>query len=63
MPLASNFREFLKGEESEPKIKRKSAAEIAEAAKRRWMIPRAERMPDYQDFRVAGLGRMMGLDG
>ena len=63
MPVASNFRAFLKGEETEPEIERRSVADISEAAKRRWMIPRAERMPDYRNFRVSDMAHMMGLDG
>jgi len=50
VPLADNFREYLCGETDDVTIDRESASEIAEAAKERWIVDRAERCPDYVDW-------------
>lgn len=55
MPLASNFREFLRGETDEVHIDRPSAEEIATAALDRWALPRASRCPKYKDFSLGEL--------
>lgn len=51
MALASNAREFLRGEECIPKLYLPSVTDIANAAKARWIIPRATRRPSYVNFR------------
>ena len=64
LPTAENAREFLAGEDEEPFFRRRrSAAEIAELALNRWVIPRSERMPEYRDFRKSELRRsILGVD-
>jgi len=51
MPLASNFRDFLCGVDEQPAMDRPSVGEIAAAAKERWLLPRAQRRPEYAAFR------------
>ena len=52
MPIADNARGFLAGQEKEPIFENQySVGEIAKLAKRRWMIPRAGRRPDFRHFR------------
>jgi hypothetical protein len=46
-PLATNWKEFLKGEENECIVERPSVAEISAAARKRWLVPRAERRPEF----------------
>ncbi len=50
MPLTHNFRHVLKGEARRFTDKRPSAKEIAAAALERWILPRAESRPEYQDI-------------
>ena len=51
MPIADNAREFLAGGEEEPLFDNQySVDEIAEMAKRRWMMPRAGRRLDFRCF-------------
>jgi len=51
--LATNAREILKGTRKRPKYDGLlSAAEIARLAKERWIVPRAERCPDYRAHTV-----------
>lgn len=51
--LASNAREILKGTRKRPKYDDLlSVAEIARLAKERWIIPRAERCPDFHAHTV-----------
>jgi len=47
IPLASNFRKFLKGEVKVPKMKGMPARDLAEFCKTRWMIPRSQRDTSY----------------
>ena len=56
MPIASNSREFLAGIDHELVFDRRSAKDISEFAKVRWVAPRAERDPAYQEFRVKDFG-------
>jgi hypothetical protein len=51
MPLASNFREFLCGEDSEPYLDRPTVSQIASAALKRWIIPRSVQRSEYKEFR------------
>ena len=51
MPIADNAREFLSGADDQPIFEHQhSALEIAELAKKRWIIPRGLRRPSYRDF-------------
>ena len=49
-PLAPHWREFLCGHESLGPVRRPSSTEIGQTAVSRWMIPRAQRTPDYRDW-------------
>jgi hypothetical protein len=51
MCLAANTREYLRGEDAEPSLDRPALATIVAAARERWIIPRALRVPDFRDFR------------
>jgi hypothetical protein len=55
MPLASNLHEFLRGRVDRAQIDRPSARCIAQAALRRWLLPRAARRPDYLAFKKEDL--------
>jgi len=59
MPLCKNFREFLRGEDEQPDLIRPPASEIAHHAKIRWIIPRAGRKKDYQNFSRNEIIRMI----
>ena len=50
MPMTPNFKDFLCGRIDEININRPSAKRISAAALQRWIIPRAERYPDYFKF-------------
>jgi len=60
MPLASDCREFLRGEIQDPHLQRPTTHEIATVALNRWVIPRSERMPDYRSFKKEQLLDLMG---
>ena len=49
-PLASNYREFLRGEHKQPRYFRRSLKMLAEAFKDRWMIPRSQRFNDWSEW-------------
>ena len=51
MPIASNSREFLSGRDEEPIFNHLSVEEIAALARYRWLVPRSQRRPCYQQFR------------
>lgn len=50
MPLAENWRDFLLGKSSECIVKRPPLCDIAEACRERWVIPRAQRRPEYRHW-------------
>jgi hypothetical protein len=50
MPLATNYRKFLSGEEPNAHLDRPSTSEIASAALDRWILPRAARDPSFAAF-------------
>ncbi len=50
MPLAENWREYLKGETRECVLRRPSLGRIAKASLERWVIPRSQRRPAYKDW-------------
>jgi hypothetical protein len=60
MPIAANAREYLRGDELTAAIDRPSAASIAEAARARWVIPRAERNQEYREFAREDLLALLG---
>lgn len=47
MPLATNWRQFLQGETDDCELNRPEADSIARAAKKRWMLPRSVRFPEW----------------
>ena len=51
MPIATNARAFLAGADEEPVFDYKSADEISELARQRWLVPRGNRRPSYREFR------------
>ncbi len=50
MPLADNWQDFLRGKSKDCVMRRPSAREISRDAMARWLIPRADRRPDYVDW-------------
>jgi len=50
MPLATNCREFLSGEEQDAHLDRPSIGEISSAALDRWVLPRAAANPSFTAF-------------
>jgi hypothetical protein len=61
MPLAPDFRDFLCGRVETPCLNRPPAAEIAAAAVRRWVIPRAVRTPQFAEFRREQILDLVGV--
>jgi len=51
MALAPDFRDFLCDRISESSLDRPTAAEIATVALERWVLSRAQRMPEYRTFK------------
>jgi hypothetical protein len=50
--LASNALQFLRGDHKRARYDHlPTAAQMGEAAKVRWVIPRAERMPEFRAWR------------
>jgi len=50
VPLAANAREFLRGERSRLRWFDLSAEQLFAYFRERWLLPRAERVPEYRDF-------------
>lgn len=50
VPLTDNFRDYLRGSTDDVDVNRPSVLEVAEAAKERWIIDRADRCPDYVEW-------------
>ncbi len=48
VPLAENWREYLRGEEGYAKLARPPAREIAQACIQRWLLPRSQRDPSFR---------------
>ena len=57
IPIARNAKEYLAGIDSEGAIDQRSVEEISDLAIKRWVIPRAERDPKYQNFLRVDFGR------
>ena len=51
MPIAENAREFLAGEDAEPRFRHRTVAEISALARERWVVPRSERDARFRRFR------------
>jgi hypothetical protein len=49
-PLASNYKEFLRGESKRPKFYKQSSKELFEYFKARYLIPRACRNQEWKSF-------------
>ncbi|MFN8483024.1 MAG: DUF4338 domain-containing protein [Anaerolineae bacterium] len=50
MPLAENWQAYLQGKDEQCIVNRPSADCISTACRKRWIIPRAERFPDFRDW-------------
>ena len=50
MPLTPDFRELLRGHIDDLDLERPTVSEISSAALERWVIPRADRRPQYKGF-------------
>ena len=50
VPLTENWRGYLCGETNDVDLDRPSVADIAQAAKERWIVDRAKRCPDYAEW-------------
>lgn len=58
--LACNAQQILKGTRKRPKYDDLlSVAEISKLAKERWIVPRAERCPDFRDHKVDQIEAML----
>ena len=50
MPIADNAQEFLRGVDAVPTFRRqRTAGEISQFARERWIVPRGRRLPEYRD--------------
>lgn len=63
VPLAENFREYLKGEIDKPEYELYTLDEITEFCRQRWIVPRAKRNSSYlkvdRTFIMTDLRRVM----
>lgn len=60
--LAINAEKVLRGGSARAIYRRlKSVAEVGAMARERWLIGRAERMPDYRNWKVAEFERLLSL--
>lgn len=50
VPIATNWREYLCRRTDTVAFQRVSVADIGEACKTRWMVPRADRRPDFRNW-------------
>lgn len=53
VPLASNTREFLRGQDARPRYHRLSFARAVKFWRERWLLPRAERNASFRDFEAS----------
>jgi len=63
MPIADNAKEYLQGKATAPIINRPSVAAIGTAAVCRWIVPRAERQPEFELFAQDDLLALLGDAG
>ena len=61
-PLAQGWREFLCGQSTDCIIHRPSVAEIGHMAVTRWVIPRAQRVPDCENWTRADTWKSIASD-
>lgn len=62
--LASNAAEILRGIQKRPDYSSlKTVAEVSELAKERWIVPRAARRPDFQNWKPEYLDRLLKTEG
>lgn len=58
--LAENAYEVLRGESRRPDFSTlQSVDEISDAARKRWIIPRAERRPEFRDWKSGDLNKLL----
>lgn len=50
IPLAKNYREYLRGDDESATYYERGLANITEFFKERWMIPRSRRMSDWREW-------------
>lgn len=63
-PLADNSADILRTGQGRPKLTSLlSAGEIGELAVKRWMIGRAERRPEFREWRHGHLASLIGSEG
>jgi hypothetical protein len=63
-PLASNAIDILRSGEGKPKVSSLlSVAKIGDLAKERWIVPRAERRPEFKAWRREDILELIGVDG
>ena len=58
MPLARDWQKFLQGKHRTAVLKRPKAQEIASACVERWILPRADRRPDFVQWSADDIGRL-----
>ena len=59
--MASNALKILKTGKGRPNLTRlKTVEEVSNLAVQRWMVPRSQRMPEYQTWSVNGLQQLLG---
>lgn len=63
VPVSSNWHEVLNGKSARPRRATASTTEIAEAAINRWIVPRAERSPDWAQWTRKQTWELMGNSG
>jgi hypothetical protein len=60
--LASNAKEYLRGEEDAPDFSSLlSVEDVVAMAKERWLLPRSRRMPEYRSWTRDDFARRVGL--
>jgi len=59
VPLVENWRDYLCGETNDIDVDRPSVLDIAQAAKERWIVDRAERCPDYVEWTRAKIAEII----
>lgn len=59
VPLVDNWRDYLCGETNDTDVDRPSVLDIAQAAKERWIVDRADRCPDYVEWTRAEIRKII----
>jgi hypothetical protein len=55
MPIAANWQQYLQGSEAEAVVCRPTVSDITAASLQRWVVPRAERRPEYRAWTTEDL--------